>query len=444
MSFLRLNSLWSLFGLVAPLLVGAITIPVLVHRLEGPRYGLLTLLWTIIGYLGMLDLGLGRSVTHFFAANERSGQESTGLDFIWGSLHLLVCVGTAGVLVVALAAPSMARLLAPPALRGEATTSFRLLGASIPFVTLSSGFRGILEAQGRFKDLAVIRTFFASLTFGLPALLALFTRDLIWIAGLLLLVRILNAVPIVYLGSQGLSWPGIRGISLSRPVLRFAAWTTLSNLVTPALVYGDRFVVSGVLSSVAAGYYATSSEAVFRLLLILAALTSVLFPAFSNRRNRTGDQGSLLLFRGMDATILTMVPLCFLMCIATHFVLVSWLGPSFAAKSSRAAQWLSVGVLVNSVAWVPSTYLQGTGRPDLGPKLGLAELILYGVVLVPLIRIYGVPGAAIAWSIRAAIDCIAHFVLVARYLPGYTNGLLRRLGTTAAAASLLVGIIAWN
>ena len=34
-----------------------------------------------------------------------------------------------------------------------------------------------------------------------------------------------------------------------RPLLKLGGWMTISNIVYPALVYGDRFVIASVLSA---------------------------------------------------------------------------------------------------------------------------------------------------------------------------------------------------
>jgi O-antigen/teichoic acid export membrane protein len=54
---------WNLAGLSLPLLVAALTVPHLVEVLGKEKFGLLALAWGLIGYAGVLDLGIGRAVT---------------------------------------------------------------------------------------------------------------------------------------------------------------------------------------------------------------------------------------------------------------------------------------------------------------------------------------------------------------------------------------------
>src|SRR6266581_9191520 len=61
------STLYNILGQGVPLLDGVLTIPILTRSLGDARFGLLALMWTIIGYFSLLDLGLGRATTKFVA-----------------------------------------------------------------------------------------------------------------------------------------------------------------------------------------------------------------------------------------------------------------------------------------------------------------------------------------------------------------------------------------
>ena len=58
------NTIWNLVGEGAPLLVGVVAIPILIHALGTARFGILMIVWMLIGYLGLFDLGMGRALTN--------------------------------------------------------------------------------------------------------------------------------------------------------------------------------------------------------------------------------------------------------------------------------------------------------------------------------------------------------------------------------------------
>jgi O-antigen/teichoic acid export membrane protein len=56
---LKRNTIWNLAGTGLPLLLGAITIPYLIARVGVEAFGVLTLVWALIGYFSLFDFGLG-------------------------------------------------------------------------------------------------------------------------------------------------------------------------------------------------------------------------------------------------------------------------------------------------------------------------------------------------------------------------------------------------
>jgi O-antigen/teichoic acid export membrane protein len=110
-----------------------------------------------------------------------------------------------------------------------------------------------------------------------------------------------------------------------------------------------------------------------------------------------------------------------------------WLGQGFATQSTTALQILAFGVLINSLAHVPFSYLQGLGRPDLTAKFHIIELPVYGLLAWLLVRSFGVPGAAMAWTLRVCMDAALLFWATSRKAAmGKRSGLARRSARTLA------------
>jgi len=51
------NTLWNLAGTLLPLLVGLVAVPLLLRSLGIERFGMLSLIWMLTGYFGLLDSG---------------------------------------------------------------------------------------------------------------------------------------------------------------------------------------------------------------------------------------------------------------------------------------------------------------------------------------------------------------------------------------------------
>ena len=88
-----------------------------------------------------------------------------------------------------------------------------------------------------------------------------------------------------------------------------------------------------------------------------------------------------------------------------------WLSIEFAQNSAHVLQWLAVGVLINSLAFVPFGFIQAAGRPDLTAKLHLLEMLPYLGLLWFGMEQLGLQGVAIVWTIRVAFDALAMFFI---------------------------------
>ena len=114
-----------------------------------------------------------------------------------------------------------------------------------------------------------------------------------------------------------------------------------------------------------------------------------------------------------------------------------WLGPDFAAHSTRVLQILSLGVLANGLAAVPFALIQGKGHADITGKLHLMELPLYLATVWYLTVHYGIVGTAVAWLARVTVDCILLFA-VADHLIGLRNRILWPVAGTICAGAVAV------
>ena len=202
---------------------------------------------------------------------------------------------------------------------------------------------------------------------------------------------------------------------------------TVSNVISPILVYLDRFLIGVVVAVAAVTYYATPWEVVTKLLLIPGAVSGVLFPAFSYWRRSDAGQAEAYYRTGVKAVLLSLFPVVLLVIAAAEPGLRLWLGDAFAVQSLRPLQILAIGVLLNGLAAVPFALIQGLGRPDVTAKLRAVELPLYAVLLWVLLAQFGIVGAALAWMVRVGADFILLYALSARQLGR------RRLDRTAGA-----------
>lgn len=415
------NTLWNLGGSVAPMFVAAVCIPLLLKGLGTDRFGVLTLVWALVGYATLFDLGLGRALTQLVAAKLGTGEDHEIPTLVWTSLLLMLLMGLVGAAGAVLFAPWLVThaLHVPTAIERETLYSVYLMGLSIPIVISTAALRGLLEAYQRFGLTTALRVPMGIFAYAGPLMVLPFSKSLFpvvavvvagrtiaWIVHLLLCLKIM---------------PALRRIAWHRaavaPLLRFGSWMTVTNIIGPLMVTLDRFVIGSMLSVGAVAYYATPYEVVSKFWIIPGALLGVMFPAFSTSFAQDRNRAALLYSRTVKLLLLSVFPLALVTVTLANDGLRLWLGAEFAEHSTRVLQWLAAGFFINCLSFAPFAVVQGAGRPDLTAKLHLLELPVYLAALFYLIKIRGIEGAAIAWTSRVAIDGVVLFILAQRILP---------------------------
>jgi O-antigen/teichoic acid export membrane protein len=429
------GSVANFLGLSLPLILGAYSIPLIIARLGIERFGTLTLVWALIGYFSLLDFGISRALTKRVA--ELGDQPGLG-EAIRSGLLLLLGLGLFVGLALGgayLLAESWGFLRPDQELRNSAW----LMALSMPFVLFGLGQRGVLEGRQRFVAANWGRVILGIAAFGAPIpLLALYPR-------LDVLVAALVAGRLLTMALQGWACRAELGAAWRAPfdrqemlaLLHFGSWMMVSNLVSPLMVFLDRFLVGASPSAASLAYYTTPFEVVTRLLIVPGAVTTSLFPKLAQWG--VGDKDSAVqgMVRGMGLMIVLVLPLVLALQLFAADLLQLWLGTEFATQATLPMRILAWGVLFNSLAAFPFAFLQGMGKPRWIALLHLVELPMYLLMLMVFLHQWGIVGVAAAWLIRAAVDGMMLSVLAARYAEAGQN---RRVVQIIGCA-LVVGCI---
>ena len=403
-----------------PLLVGLFTIPFLIRGLGTERFGILSLAWVLLGYAGLLDLGLGRATTKFVAEYLGKGELRRLPGIVWTSLSCQMVFGFAGMFLMAGVTQHLVDkwLKISPSFTSEAKMAFLVIAISLPIVLAGNALRGVLEATQQFDIVNYVKIPANAAVFILPALAVFVGLGLPSIVALLVLARL--GASLAYLFACFKSLPVLRrgftfDVRMVRPMFVYGGWVTVSSVVSPFMTYMDRFFIGSILSMTAVGYYTAPYEAITRAWILPTSLMGTLFPAFTNL-DANGIKTKLeeAYSRAIKSLLLVIAPVMLLVIAFGQDILRMWLGQDFAVKSTLSLQILAVGVLINSLAFVPLGLLQGLGYPNVTAKFHLCELPFYAAALWLLLPRMGIAGAALAWTLRVTLDATLLFAWVFR------------------------------
>jgi len=432
------NATLNLLGLGVPLVVAAFVFPILTHALGPARFGLLGMSWAFLEYLTLFDVGLGKATVRYVADSlARDTRDVSQITSV--SLGVQLVIGSAAGVALALAAPLLAdhAFRIEPALRGEATRLFMVVGLNLPIVLAMTTLRGVLEGAQRFTVSNAIKIPGTAGAIVIPATLAVMGASLptmlLWVfawrcvVSLVTLIAIRRVVPEFRI-ELPYDWRRLRGL------ISFGGWVAVSGVVSPMLVYFDRFALGARSGLTAVGYYTAPYEGITRLLMIPNSLITALFPlltglsvaAAATRIDRlfSSSMRILLFLMGIPA----LVALLF-----APTILRLWMGPAYAAAGATPLRILAVGVLINAVAHLPYTFLEASGRPDVPAKFHLVELAIHVPLAWYLVGAYGIVGAALAWTIRVTLDTTLLLAAANRIVPVSLRAILTGHETLAAS-----------
>jgi O-antigen/teichoic acid export membrane protein len=441
------NTGLNLLGLVVPLAVGFVTIPMVVRALGHERFGILALVWVVFGYFGLFDLGLGRTTTRFIADGLGRNETARLPDYLWTSVALQTAIGLAAACLSHLAAPLIVRRLLniPAGFEAETILTLRLVGWSLPVLFVASSFRGVLEAAQRFDLVNAVKVPLNVLFYVLPLAGVALGYALPGIVVLLVASRVaalfawgglaLGVLPVLRTA------PAPRR-ELVRPLFAFSGWLGLSGILYAVTTSLDRLVIGSAMTVEAVTFYSAPYEAINRLQVVPGSLSMVLFPAFSflDAGGRK-DRSETLFARSSKFLLLSTGPVFILLMFFARDFLRLWLGPDFAAQSTLVVQVLSAAFLLNTIATVPNSYLIGIGRVDLAPKYQAVELAAAALLIFAGAKLWGIKGVAAATALRLVAFTV--FLLVASFKAGRVRpAFIWRNGPGRAAAALAALVLA--
>ena len=443
----------NLAGSLIPIATALATVPIYLSAIGTARYGIVSVAWILLGYFGFLDFGLSRASANALSRVGRGTRDERAPILVTAFVLNLAAGLVGSVLLYACARLFVAHFIqAPSGIIAELRPVLPYLAAMLPLGMIAGVATGALESREMFVASNTVSTF-GTVTGQLLPLLAVYLAGPslgVIIPALFFsrLLTILASFAMVFRVEGRLSPFDFDRRWIGR-LLHYGAWVTVTSLVSPLLESLDQFLIAGMLGVAAVAEYAVPMNLAMRSQVVATALARTLFPQLSrlspDEAAAVMEEATVGLAYGFGAIIAPAIML-------SHVFLTLWVGARIAAVSAPVAEILLLGAWANGVAFIPYAFLQGKGRPDLTAKAHLIEVIPFIAVLVGLTHLLGLPGAALAWTLRVAVDLALLLWMsgrpVMRILPAVllvvaasTTALLFHSLVVAAVSALAFGVV---
>lgn len=401
------NSIYSFAAAALPVASAIATVPLYINEIGAERYGALVIAWTLLGYFGQADFGIGRAVTQRISS-QRSAPRATVAGTVWSGIVSMVILGVLGGGIVFLLAGYFFGdvMKVDEGLRRELMRSLWALALCNPVVTLTGVLSGALIGVERFKYTSW--SFLVS-NLGLQILplvvAATISHDLQWLVAASLVGRALGLLMMgamvwkEFLNGQPVrpSWVEMRRLA------NFGAWIMVAALIGPMMIYSDRFIIGAIYGAMAVAVYTIPYQVAYRTLILPQSVIGVLFPRFAAlpEAEALARCREYIVFVGQFFAPFIIG----LICLAGP-LLQLWLGAHLDPRSVSIAHVILFGVWFMALGNVPLAFLQARGNPRFTAVLSIAELPFYVVLLLGLGKAFGLVGIAWAFALRSAGDAL--------------------------------------
>ena len=412
---------WVFVSNFLPLAAGIVAIPLMVGAFGNELFGFLTILWMFIGYFTLFDLGISRALTQSIAQVNAVGDRDEIVKLYSTGMSVVVVAGLVAGLLVYVAAGYISGSVfnINEGLIDTAESSLQVTGLAVVFTVWATGLRGVLEGFEKFKVVSIGRIPLGVWMFIGPLIFFYAFGSFFYAVASLALARFFLFLYYFFCVRRvvSFSYSAFTRYNLVK-LLSFGGWMTLSNTVSPVMVYFDRFIIGSMIAMSVVSFYTVPYEMATKLLLVPASIGTVIFPRVSALLHEKNYAEVMRLQRySYLANFLLIVPVILGIYFLGEFLLDIWVGSEYAENSYIVFMVILFGVLVNSMGSVPYNLLQAAGKAKVTALLHLLEVPVYLAFIVFAIKSdFGLEGVAVVWATRCLFDWIALEFLKKRYV----------------------------
>lgn len=273
-------------GLILPTFVSLVTVPAYIHALGVERYGVISLVWTLIGYFGILDLGMSMAAQNHISKALASGDDAESARVFWSAFWLNLGTGIAGGLLIYFGAFVYTAYFTKVSaeLQHEVYLALPWLALAIPLANVSWVFAGAINGAERFGVFNTNQTIGTFLFQLLPLAAAWWIApNLQTVLAAAVAARFIAAV---LLGHASLRVLGIRRIApprlgTAKGLFSFGGWMLIASMTGMIADTLDRVMLGAGLGAKSVTYYTVPQNLVARLNMLPNALVRTLFPRLS-------------------------------------------------------------------------------------------------------------------------------------------------------------------
>ncbi len=420
MSFRRVlrNVVSSWVGYAATLLVGFFLSPLVVHSLGAAGYGVWTLVVSLTGYCGLLDLGLRSSVVRFVVRYVAQNDHKKVNATLSSALAMLTGAGILAFVVTVVIHFTFGMSTIDPGLRSAAQVALLITGLNVSLILPLSVFSAILPSIERFDVMNAITVCGALLRAVLVVTVLKSGHGIVALSMVTLGVSSAEYATMAIAAralypALRLSWHSIDAASC-RELFGFGLFRFVWIVANQLIFYTDSVVIGVFLNASAITSYAIAGSLINYGRNIVSLAIDTLFPAVTRFHTKNDLAGLRRIYiLGTRIGLLMGFSLCIGYVFFGRSFIHLWMGENYYISSATILFVLTLPQFASMPQYMSALVLLGTARHKLLALIAVGEAIINLCLSIVLVQRMGVIG--VAWG-----TALPHIITTALVLPYFT------------------------
>ncbi len=362
------NALWNVLGALVSAGIVVAAFPYYFRQLGAEKFGILILINSMSGMLGIASSGLAPATVKYVAEYKAKSNVEAINQVLGLSTTLFLLLGASGGAIILALASVLARLFDIAPENVPLAASALRVGAVAFFAgTLFALCVAVPMALQKFQWLNCLHVGRTAAVYGLGVFA-------LWSGYGLLDLVVVNAgatlcfVVLAFLVTKRLLPSAQFRPRLGRPVapslVSFAGFATATNVGNMLRSSADRILVASLAGASALPYYAVPASLCLRLHGLFGRLGNVAFSLASELRGKGDATGLRTLYDRATWVVVTLVLAVYItLFFSFRPLLTLWMGEEFARRAADVAPLLALATCWLGLAIVPYVLLNGIGLP---------------------------------------------------------------------------------
>ena len=394
--------------------------PFLVHTLGDTRYGIWSLVMSVSGYLLLLDLGIGSSLTRFVSKYNQIGDHPNLRGVVNSAVFLYGVIGLGIMLCSPLIGQIVLRFIKfDPALNDVVFWLVIIISFDAALLLLRAALRGTLYGLQRYD---LVNLIFCSLAIFQPILFYIFLSNGFGLRSMGFILVVCNIVALILFDliiTKRYRFIRFHHKFIDRDNLKqifgYSVFTFINMVANQVIYYSDAFVIGYFLSAAEITYYSIAWSLIEYLKRFSLSFAKVFVPVVSELE-AVNDYERIrrVLNRASKYSLVMAMPLCVGVIFMGKPFVALWMGENYGRLCAPLMLVLIAPQFFELPQMISNSVLFGISKHKALSIAASASGAVNLILSIALVQIYGLIGVAIGTALPQILLCGV-------FTPLYTN-----------------------